>query len=79
MLLIRETQPEVYARTYKFLNVLDYMNLRLTGEFVASYDSIVTSWVTDNRNPDALRYDDSLIRLLGVDRAKLPEVVPCKR
>jgi len=79
MLLIRETQPEVYARTYKFLNVLDYMNLRLTGEFVASYDSIVTSWVTDNRNPDALRYDDSLIRLLGVDRAKLPEVVPCTK
>lgn len=79
MLLIRETQPEVYERTYKFLNVLDYMNLRLTGEFVASYDSIVTSWVTDNRDPDALHYDDSLIRMLGVDRAKLPDVVPCTK
>ena len=65
MLLIRETQPEVYERTYKFLNVLDYLNLRLTGEFVASYDSIVTSWVTDNRDPDALHYDDSLDRPAG--------------
>jgi xylulokinase len=79
MLLIRDTMPEVYARTYKFLNVLDYMNLRLTGEFVASYDSIVTSWVTDNRNPDDIHYDDSLIRILGIERSKLPEVVPCTR
>ncbi|MEO8356336.1 MAG: FGGY-family carbohydrate kinase [Chloroflexota bacterium] len=77
MLYIRDTMPEMYARTYKFLNVLDYMNLRLTGELVASYDSIVTSWVTDNRNPDSIHYDDSLIRTLGADRAKLPEIVPC--
>jgi xylulokinase len=32
MLFIRDTMPDVYARTYKFLNVLDYLNLRLTGE-----------------------------------------------
>ena len=31
MLFIRETQPELYRRTYKFLNVLDYINLQLTG------------------------------------------------
>jgi xylulokinase len=79
MLFIRDTMPEVYARTHKFLNVLDYLNLRLTGEFVASFDSIVTSWVTDNRDPDAIRYDDALIRSLGIDRAKLPEVVPCSK
>ncbi|MBK8616260.1 MAG: FGGY-family carbohydrate kinase [Anaerolineales bacterium] len=77
MLFIRDTQPEIYSKTYKFLNVLDYMNLRLTGEFTASFDSIVTSWVTDNRNPNALRYNDGLISMLGIDRAKLPEVIPC--
>ena len=77
MLLIRDTMPEVYARTTRFLNVLDYLNLRLTGECVASFDSIVTSWVTDNRNPNAVHYDDSLIRMLGIDREKLPQVVPC--
>jgi len=77
MLFIRDTMPEIYARTYKFLNVLDYMNLRLTGEFVATFDSIVTSWVTDNRDPDAVHYNDSLIHSLGIDRAKLPDVVSC--
>jgi xylulokinase len=79
MLFIRDTLPEIYARTYKFLNVLDYMNLRLTGEFVASFDSIVTSWMTDNRKPDEIHYDNSLIRTLGIDREKLPEIVACTK
>jgi xylulokinase len=77
MLFLRDTKPEIYEKTYKFLNVLDYMNLRLTGEFTASFDSIVTSWVTDNRNPDQLRYDGGLISTLGIDRSKLPDIVSC--
>jgi xylulokinase len=79
MLLIRDAMPETYAGTYKFLNVLDYLNLRLTGEFVATFDSILTSWVTDNRNPDDIRYDPSLIGILGVDGEKLPRIVPCTK
>ena len=77
MLFIRDAQPERYARTYKFLNVLDYMNLRLTGRFTATFDSIATSWVTDNRRPDNVHYDSGLISMLGLDPAKLPELVPC--
>ncbi len=77
MLFFRDTQPEIYAKTYKFLNVLDYMNLRLTGEFAASFDSIVTSWVTDNRNPNEIRYNDGLISILGIDRSKLPDIISC--
>ncbi|HEX2993214.1 MAG TPA: FGGY-family carbohydrate kinase [Anaerolineales bacterium] len=79
MLLVRDAMPDIYARTHKFLNVLDYLNLRLTGEFVASFDSIVTSWVTDNRDPNAVRYDDGLIHILGIDRLKLPDIVPCSK
>lgn len=79
MLFVRDTMPDMYACTYKFLNVLDYMNLRLAGEFVATYDSILTSWVSDNRNPDEIHYDNSLIRTLGIDRDKLPEIVECTR
>lgn len=77
MLLLRETQPDIYHRTYKFLNVLDYINLCLTGHYVATVDSILTSWVTDNRNPRKIVYNDALIKTLGVDREKLPEIVAC--
>ncbi|HVN55882.1 MAG TPA: FGGY-family carbohydrate kinase [Anaerolineaceae bacterium] len=78
MLLIKEKFPQVYARTYKFLNVLDYINLRLCGRFVATVDSILTSWVTDNRDPDHVRYDPVLVRYSGIDADRFPEVVPCK-
>lgn len=77
MLLIRDQYPEIYARTYKFLNVVDYFNLRLTGRFTATYDSILTSWLTDNRQPDTIHYDAGLVRGCGVDGDKLPEIVPC--
>ena len=77
MLFIRNHYPDVYAKTYKFLNVLDYLNLRLTGVFAATYDSILTSWVTDNRDPDNIHYDPGLVRSSGVDGDKFPEIVPC--
>ena len=79
MLLLRDAMPDIYARAHKFLNVLDYLNLRLTGEYVATFDSILTSWVTDNRDPHNIHYDDSLIRTLGIDREKLPEIVACTK
>lgn len=77
MLYIRDQFPRVYEKTYKFLNVLDYLNLRLTGRFTATYDSIMTSWVTDNRDPDAIHYDPGLVRNCGVAVDKLPEILPC--
>jgi xylulokinase len=57
--------------------VLDYLNLRLTGRFAATFDSILTSWVTDNRDPNSIRYSSELVRECGVDADKLPEIVPC--
>jgi xylulokinase len=77
MLYIRDEMSAIYEKTHRFLNVLDYMNLRLTGRFVATTDSILTSWVTDNRNPDDIHYNDDLIRTLGIDKEKFPEIVSC--
>jgi len=75
MTWLLDSQPAVYERTFKFLNVLDYMNLRLTGRFCATPDSILTSWVTDNRDANRVRYDAGLISQLGIDADKLPEIV----
>jgi xylulokinase len=77
MLYIKHERPDVYAKTHKFLNVLDYLNYRLTGRFVATYDSILTSWVTDNRDPANVTYSESLLRESGIDRDKFPEIVRC--
>ena len=77
MAFIQDTQPAIYDQTYKFLNALDYMNLRLTGRFVATVDSILTSWVTDNRDADNIRYDRKLVAQSGIAMEKLPEIVRC--
>ncbi len=76
MLRVREELPDVYERTYKFLAPLDFINLRLTGRFVGTWDSALTSWMTDNRNPHAVRYHERLVADSGIDRDKLPELVP---
>jgi xylulokinase len=77
MLLVRYEYPEVYKKTYKFLTALDYMNLRLTGKFVATSDSILTSWVTDNRDTRHITYDEGLLKASGIAPDKFPEVLPC--
>ncbi|HYF92590.1 MAG TPA: FGGY-family carbohydrate kinase [Symbiobacteriaceae bacterium] len=76
ILYIRRSCPEVYAATYKFLEPKDYLNLRLTGKFAASFDSIALHWVTDNRDINQVRYDPELLALTGLDLAQLPDLVP---
>ncbi|GAA4732309.1 xylulokinase [Phytohabitans rumicis] len=77
MLLVRDEMPEVYERTATFLNVLDWINLKLTGRTVATVDSILTSWVTDNRRPGDIRYAPALVADCGIDAGKLPPIVAC--
>lgn len=76
ILWLRAARPELSARTWKYLEPKDWLNLRLTGECVATYDSIVVHWVTDNRNPSAVRYDPELLAMSGLQREWLPDLVP---
>jgi xylulokinase len=77
MLLVRYEFPEVYEKTYKFLTALDYMNLCLTGKFIATSDSILTSWVTDNRDSLHIKYDAGLLKACGIAPEKFPELCLC--
>lgn len=76
ILFLQHEHPELYRNTYKFLEPKDWLNLRLTGRFAASYDSIAVHWVTDNRALDRVKYDERLLRMTGLHREKLPELVP---
>jgi len=77
MLYVKHERPDVYARTYKFLNALDYLNLRLTGRYAATADSILTSWVTNNRDPTNVVYSPALLRACGIAAEKFPDLVKC--
>ncbi len=76
ILYIQHEHPDVYRRTYKFLEPMDYLNLRFTGQAAASYDTITGHWLTDNRDLSGVRYVDGLVALSGVDREKLPDLKP---
>lgn len=75
ILFLKHERPQVYRAAHKFLEPKDYLNLRLTGRFAATFDSATLTWVTDTRRPDRIRYDDRLLRWVGVERSKLPDLV----
>ncbi|HET7143316.1 MAG TPA: FGGY-family carbohydrate kinase, partial [Anaerolineales bacterium] len=76
ILYLKHIHPEIYQHAYKFLEPVDYIGLRLTGTFAASFNSITLNWLTDNRNIENVTYHDGLIKLSTIDRAKLPELKP---
>ncbi len=74
ILLLQHEQPDIYARTYKFLEPKDYINYRLTGICAATVESITLHWVTDNRDIHNIHYDTQLLQMAGIERAKLPDL-----
>jgi xylulokinase len=75
-LFLKHERPDIYARTHKLLEPMDYLNLRLTGRPCASYGTIFPYLLTDNRDVRRVRYDDQLLRWTEIDREKLPDLVP---
>ncbi|HMJ75984.1 MAG TPA: FGGY-family carbohydrate kinase [Iamia sp.] len=76
ILWLKEERPEVYDAAERLLEPGDYLNFRLTGKAVSSHDCIVMHWLTDNRDRDAITYHPQLLEWTGVDKAKLPQLVP---
>lgn len=76
ILFLKNERPEVYAATHKFLEPMDYLNMRLTGRMAASFGTMYPYWLTDIRDPNRIDYHPALLRLAGVERAKLPDLQP---
>jgi xylulokinase len=73
ILYLRHEQPDRYAAALKFLEPKDYINYKLTGRIASTGETMTLHWVTDNRAIDQIQYDDELLRLAGLDRARLPD------
>jgi len=70
---LKENEPQVYQKTYKFLQAKDFIINRLTdGEvFVDDYgDASNTGWLDISRK----QYATELLELAGIDEDKLPEI-----
>ena len=76
ILFIKHQRPDVYRQTYKLLEPMDYLNMRLTGRASASYATVFPYLLTDNRDNTNVTYSQRLIDWCGLDRDKLPDLLP---
>jgi xylulokinase len=76
ILYIKNERPEIYEKTHKFLEPMDFLNLRLTGEFAASQHTMTPVMVMDLRQWGSLDYSDDLLKLGGVEKEKFPRLIP---
>lgn len=72
---VRYGEPELYERTAKFVEPMDYLAARMTGRITANQCSAFMMLVIDNRRLGVTSYCDQLVEASGIDRSKLPELV----
>lgn len=73
---LRHEQPDAHAAATWFLDVPEYLTMRLSGQAVAGFDTAALRWCSDNRDPDDVRWDPQLAARCGLDVATLPELRP---
>jgi len=76
MLWVRNEHPEIWKRTRCFFEPMDWLLMRLTGRFTANVGTAFTMLLTDNRDLGSLEWAAELLELAGIDRDKLPQLVP---
>lgn len=74
MLWFKEERPEVFAKTYKFLQSNSYIVYRLTG--VMSQD-VSQSYGVHFFDIEKLCYDETMAEQMGLSTALVPELYPC--
>jgi sugar (pentulose or hexulose) kinase len=68
-------QPAVHARTAAYVEPMDYVNARLTGRITATQCTMFAAQLCNNQKVGVTEYDAELVRLSGVDEAKLPPLI----
>jgi len=68
-------RPDVHERTTAYLEVVDLVNLRLTGRIAATQCTMFASQLCDNRSVGTTVYDHLLVAASGVDASRLPPLI----
>ncbi|MEA5403848.1 gluconokinase [Arcicella sp. DC2W] len=72
ILWLRENEPEIFAKTYKFISIKEYVWHYLTGEYVV--DSSMASG-TGLMDIKTLTWNKDILAHLGIDESKLSQIV----
>ena len=71
MMWIREERPEIYAKTYKFMVIPDYLIYLMTGRICTDYTYGSRSLLMNIRTHE---WDDELLEIFHVEKEKLCEL-----
>lgn len=73
MLWIQENEPQIFAETFRWLLIEDYVNYLLTGQFATDYSMASCTMLFDQRR---LTWSEEMCRLAHIPMSILPEVLP---
>jgi xylulokinase len=73
---VQKNEPEVFSKTYKWLDVKEYLICRCTGEFVMTRDSAYSTFLYDTRKGHE-GWSRTLCRMYGVEERHLPDLIEC--
>lgn len=69
-------RPEIHAKARAYVEPMDYVTARLTGRVTANVCTLFPLLLTDNRRGSEGGWCEELIDASGIDRSRLPELVP---
>ena len=73
-LWLKENEPELARRVYKWLIVEDFVNYKLTGKFSTDYTDASPTLLFDQRS---LAWSDEMFKITGLQKDLLPTPQPC--
>jgi len=76
MLWMQAERPDIYESTRCFLEPADFVLARLSKRFTASVCTAFSMLLTSMHDLSALSWDEELLAMSGIDREKLPALVP---
>ena len=72
MCWLRDNEPEIYAKTAKFVQASGFINHRLTGRLAVDRTEASGSFLMD---AESKTWMDDAVAALGLDRSKLPDIL----
>lgn len=71
LMWVRDNEPEIYKKTFKILQVKDYIIYRMTGRFVTDYSDASG---TNALDLEGLCWSDEILEAARIEKDKLPEL-----
>lgn len=67
-----DNEPELFHKTHKFLSTVDYINFKLTGNYVIDVTNAAMTQLLNIKNK---AWDAGILETLGIQEQKLPAIV----